>query len=169
MPLTFHQKDHFTQHRWEAYVHAVYTMIVLDSRNFYLPWLPTLTLFPMLICSPLHCHFSHTLNITPGAKLTEEELGDLMGRLDSVTTTLKEREKAKKKAPEVTFHLPKLPDWLSSRPYLTRDFIVQPHLVPKPSGGGVVESVVLGSMPVAMQEQVILEDLLSTMMGHDGR
>ena len=99
--------------------------------------------------------------------MTEEELGDLMGRLASVTTTLQEREKAKKKAPEVTFHLPKLPDWLSSRPYLTRDFVVQPHLAP--TGGGVAEGVVLGSMPVAMQEQAILEDLLSTMMGQGGR
>ena len=88
-----------------------------------------------------------------------------MGRLASVTTTLQEREKAKKRGPEVTFHLPTLPDWLTSRPYLTRDFVVQPHPVPPPSGGGVV----LGSMPVAMQEQAILEDLLSTMMGQDGR
>ena len=87
-----------------------------------------------------------------------------MGRLASITTTLQEREKAKKRGPEVTFHLPTLPEWLASRPYLTRDFVVQ--TVSTPGGGG---GVVLGSMPVAMQEQAILEDLLSTMMGQDGR
>ena len=92
-----------------------------------------------------------------------------MGRLASVTTTLQEREKAKKKTPDVEFFLPKLPDWLTSRTYLTRDFIVKSPLIPTPSGVGVVEGVALGSMPIAMQEQAILEDLLSTMMGQDGR
>lgn len=103
-----------------------------------------------------------------GAKLTQEELGDLMGRLASVTTTLQEREKAKK-GPELDFNLPKLPDWLTARPYLTRDFVVQSPLISSPPRVGVVEGVALGSLPVAMQEQAILEDLLSTMMGQDGR
>ena len=101
-----------------------------------------------------------------GARLTQEELGDLLGKLASVTTTLQEREKAKKKSPEVTFSLPKLPEWLSTRTYLTRDFVIRS---PVTSKGGVVEGVALGSMPVAMQEQAILEDLLSSMMGQDGR
>ena len=103
-----------------------------------------------------------------GAKLTQEELGDLLGKLASVTTTLQERQKAKK-SPEVTFNLPKLPEWLSNRPYLTRDFVIQPPLTISPAKGGVSGGVALGSMPVAMQEQAILEDLLSTMMGQDGR
>ena len=106
------------------------------------------------------------LLLCPGAKLTQEELGDLLGKLASVTTTLQEREKAKKKAPEVTFNLPKLPEWLSTRTYLTRDYVIQ---LPLTSKGGVVEGVALGSMPAAMQEQAILEDLLSAMMGQDGR
>ncbi len=106
------------------------------------------------------------LLLYPGAKLTQEELGDLLGKLASVTTTLQEREKAKKKSPEVTFNLPKLPEWLSTRTYLTRDFVIQ---LPLSSKGGVVEGMALGSMPVAMQEQAILEDLLSAMMGQDGR
>lgn len=106
---------------------------------------------------------------SPGAKLTQEELGDLMGKLASVTTTLQERERAKKQTPEVTFNLPKLPDWLTSRPYLTQDFVIQSSLIPSPARGGVSEGVVLGSLPVSMQEQAILEDLLSTMMGEDGR
>lgn len=101
-----------------------------------------------------------------GAKLTQEELGDLLGKLASVTTTLQERERAKKKVPEVTFNLPKLPEWLSTRPYLTRDFVIQLPLTAKE---GVMEGVALGSMPVVMQEQAILEDLLSAMMGQDGR
>ena len=97
--------------------------------------------------------------------MTQEELGDLLGKLASVTNTLQEREKEKKKKTEVEFHLPKLPDWLTSRPYLTRDFVVQSTVIER----GVVEGVALGSMPVAMQEQAILEDLLSAMMGHNGR
>ena len=100
-----------------------------------------------------------------GAKLTQEELGDLLGKLASVTNTLQEREREKKKTPEVTFNLPKLPEWLSTRTYLTRDYVVQSPLTSK---AGMVEGVALGSMPVAMQEQAILEDLLSAMMGQDG-
>ena len=111
------------------------------------------------------CH-DFCVSLYSGAKLTQEELGDLLGKLASVTTTLQEREKAKKKSPEVTFNLPKLPEWLSTRTYLTRDYVIQPPLTSK---GGVVEGVALGSMPAAMQEQAILEDLLSAMMGQDGR
>ena len=101
--------------------------------------------------------------------MTQEELGDLIGKLASVTNTLQEREKARKKKTEVAFYLPKLPDWLTSRPYLTRDFVIDSTVTEAPSERGVVEGVALGSMPVAMQEQAILEDLLSAMMGHDGR
>lgn len=116
-----------------------------------------------------------------GAVLTQEEIEQLMGKLESVTTTLKEREKAKRKEKKVSsspplpnailslpFQLkesgnfPKLPDWLTERTYASKDFCELPLV---PSDGGVT----LGSLPLAMQQHAIVEDLLSLMNGLDGR
>lgn len=92
--------------------------------------------------------------------MTDEQLGEFKAKLESITTTLQEREKAKKKAPEVAFTHPPLPPWLLERPYLTRDFVTSAH---------VPGAVSLGSMPLEMQQQAVLEDLLFAMMGVDGR
>lgn len=72
------------------------------------------------------------------------------------------QERARPKETTPPDHFPKLPSWLNGRPFLTRDFVCPAH--PSLSGG-----VSLGSLPVAMQQQAILEDLLSVMMGLDGR
>ena len=73
---------------------------------------------------------------------------------------MQDRAQPKETAPPA--HFPKLPQWLSRRPFLTRDYVCLAH--PSVRGG-----VSLGSLPVAMQQQAILEDLLSVMIGMDGR
>lgn len=94
-----------------------------------------------------------------GAVLTQEQLDELKGKLESVTTTLQEKEKEKHKQ-KVVGKFPKLPAWLTERPYLTADFVHSPQ---PPT------SVALGSMPLQMQQQAVVEDLLYLMMGVDGR
>ena len=98
-----------------------------------------------------------------GAVLTEEQLGDLRGKLASITTTLVEKEEEKQKEKEAlrAAKFPKLPPWLTERPYLTTDFVLKPQLPPSPAP--------LGSLPLPMQEQAVIEDLLYLMMGVDGR
>ena len=98
-----------------------------------------------------------------GAVLTEEELGDLQGKLASITNTLVEKEKEKEKEKEArrAASFPKLPSWLTERPYLTTDFVTKPQLPPSPC--------TLGSLPLPIQERAVIEDLLYLMMGIDGR
>ena len=98
-----------------------------------------------------------------GAVLTGEELDSLRGKLESVTTTLVEQdlEKRKRREMKLAANFPKLPTWLTERPYLTSDYVASSLRLPL--------SVSLGSLPVAMQEQAVIEDLLFLMMGVDGR
>ena len=103
-------------------------------------------------------------NLPPkGAMMSEEELGHLMGRLESVTTTLKKREKEKLKAKIVDGNFPELPEWLSDRPYLTADF---PNVPPSPSPPLPLS---LGALPHELQQLAMLEDLLYVMVGIEGR
>ena len=97
-----------------------------------------------------------------GAVVTGEELHDLRGKLESITTTLveKEKEKMKEREKRLGANFPKLPSWLTERPYLTADFVCS-TLPPA--------TVTLGSMPPPLQEQAVVEDLLYLMMGVDGR
>lgn len=97
--------------------------------------------------------------------MTDEQLGEFKAKLESITTTLQEREKAKRKATEVSFTHPPLPEWLVERPYLTRDFVSSPPPPPSVPTG----TVSLGSLPLEIQQQAVLEDLLFAMMGVDGR
>ena len=56
---------------------------------------------------------------------------------------------------------PKLPNWLNERTYLSKDFC---DLPPTREGG-----VTLGSLPLALQQRAVVEDLLFLMNGLDGR
>ncbi len=99
-----------------------------------------------------------------GEVLTGEQLDHLRGKLETITSTLVEREKEKLKEKEsrLASAFPKLPSWLTERPYLTADFVSRPPLPP-------AVGVTLGSLPVPMQEQMVIEDLLYLLMGVDGR
>lgn len=57
---------------------------------------------------------------------------------------------------------PKLPSWLTERMYLSRDFS---ELGGVSRGGGVS----LGSLPMALQQRAVVEDLLFLMCGIDGK
>ncbi len=112
-------------------------------------------------CMP-HMHATHTCTCTCmphiGAVLTEKELDELRGRLETVASTM--AEKGKPKVPSPPSHYPPIPAWTHERPFLTRDFVT----MVTPKGG-----VALGSLPVAMQQHAILDDLLSVLVGMDGR
>ncbi len=82
----------------------------------------------------------------------------MRGRLETVASTMTER--GKPKVPSPPSHYPPLPSWTHERPFLTRDFVA----MVTPKGG-----VALGSLPVAMQQHAILDDLLSVLVGMDGR
>ncbi len=85
-------------------------------------------------------------------------MDELRGRLETVATTMQHR--GAPKTPSTPSHFPPLPPWTEQRPFLTRDFVVMDTLK---------EGVALGSLPVAMQQSVILDDLLSVLLGMDGR
>ena len=93
-----------------------------------------------------------------GAVLSEKELDELRGRLETVASTMAER--GKPEVPSPPSHYPPIPAWTHERPFLTRDFVT----MVTPKGG-----VALGSLPVAMQQHAILDDLLSVLVGMDGR
>lgn len=97
-----------------------------------------------------------------GAVMTEEELGHLMGRLETVTSTLKKKEKEKLKM-ALEGHFPELPNWLFERVYLTADFA---RVDRSPSSPPPLS---LGTMPLELQQGAMLEDLLYVMVGVEGR
>ena len=99
-----------------------------------------------------------------GTVMSAEELGSLMGRLETVTSTLKKKEKEKLKAMTVEGSFPELPEWLFERTYLTADF---PNVPPSPLPLPLPLS--LGAMPQELQQRAVLEDLLYLMVGVDGR
>lgn len=96
-----------------------------------------------------------------GTVMSAEELGDLMGRLETVTSTLKQKEMEKLKALTIDGKFPELPKWLFERTYLTADF---PSPSPSPS-----VPLSLGTMPQELQQLAMLEDLLYLMVGIEGR
>ena len=103
-------------------------------------------------------------NLPPkGAVMSEEELGQLMGRLETVTTTLRMKEKDKLKVMMIDGHFPELPNWLFERTYLTADY---PRLSLTTSN---TPSISLGTLPHDIQRLAMLEDLLYAMIGLEGR
>ena len=96
-----------------------------------------------------------------GAVMSAEELGQLMGRLESVTTALKNKEREKLKS-TVEGSFPELPPWLFERSYLTADF-------PRDTPSSSSSSLSLGTLPLDLQQQAVVEDLLYLMIGVEGR
>ena len=97
-----------------------------------------------------------------GKVMSAEELGQLMGRLETVTTALKNREREKLKTMTVDGNFPELPSWLFERSFLTADF---PRGGPSPSPAPLS----LGTLPLDLQQLAMVEDLLYLMLGVEGR
>ncbi|XP_060079665.1 gamma-tubulin complex component 2-like isoform X1 [Ylistrum balloti] len=106
----------------------------------------------------------------PGTKLSVQELSEIRDKLlkeakSAPTTTSSEiltkalREKQLKR----NVNIPHQPDWLFQRPSLTLDFIVG---VDEPTDQNIVP---LGSLPLALQENSIIEDILCCMQGIEGK
>ena len=100
-----------------------------------------------------------------GTVMSAEDLGRLMGKLETVTSTLKKKEREKLKAMTVDGDYPELPSWLSDRTYLTADF----PSVPLPPSPSPPLTLSLGTMPLELQQLAMLEDLLYLMVGIEGR
>ncbi|XP_062926375.1 gamma-tubulin complex component 2 isoform X2 [Mobula hypostoma] len=105
------------------------------------------------------------------AKLSLQELEELRKQLGSVTTSSSSqqplevvrkllRDKHIKKNPGVI--IPHFPTWVYERSALLGDFIT--------SSSPITETVVsIGTVPLATQEQMIVEDLLYILIGVDGK
>ncbi|XP_074643157.1 gamma-tubulin complex component 2-like [Tubulanus polymorphus] len=105
----------------------------------------------------------------PGTKMSQQELSELRDKLlkeastvsahtpsDALHRVLRDRQ-ANKNA-----QIPVQPDWVFQRPHLTMDFVTDdleadPNVVP------------VGTLPTAMQEYAIIEDLLYCMQGIEGK
>ncbi|CAH1251170.1 TUBGCP2 [Branchiostoma lanceolatum] len=109
-----------------------------------------------------------SMTTASGGKMSQEEVSELRNKLLSATSgssilspesLRRQRDKAKKNA---QFHTLAVPAWVYERPFLTGDFVRQTQ----PSAE---HPVALGTLPMSLQEQAVVEDLLFTMMGVDGK
>ncbi|XP_063951039.1 gamma-tubulin complex component 2-like [Lytechinus pictus] len=106
----------------------------------------------------------------PGTKMSEEEVSELRNQLLAVSSAASSqasevfrkmmREKQAKKNTSV--NLPVLSPWVYERPFLTGDFI-------KVSRTTVEPGVPLGTLPLGMQETTIVHDLLTVLLGTEGK
>lgn len=105
------------------------------------------------------------------SKMSMQELEELRKKLGNVTASSSVpqssevirkmlRDRHNKKNP--TQPNPVFPNWVYDRPSLIGDFITSPTAVGDPV-------VAVGTMPLAAQEQALVEDLLYVLIGVDGR
>ncbi|KAI8489395.1 Gamma-tubulin complex component 2 [Branchiostoma belcheri] len=129
-----------------------------------------------------------------GGKMSQEEVSELRNKLLSATSgssilspesLRRQRDKAKKTVSSVLaspiehrsplrtrnshafkfqtqFHTLAVPAWVHERPFLTGDFVRQAQPTAE-------HPVALGTLPMSLQEQAVVEDLLFAMMGVDGK
>uniref|UniRef100_A0A3Q3W4B6 Gamma-tubulin complex component n=1 Tax=Mola mola TaxID=94237 RepID=A0A3Q3W4B6_MOLML len=117
---------------------------------------------------------SYTLPQT-SSKMSMQELEELRKKLGNVTASSNAplvnfspaevtrkmlRDKHNKKNP--TQPNPVFPNWVYDRPALIGDFITSPNPPGEPA-------VAIGTLPLAAQEQALVEDLLFVLVGVDGR
>uniref|UniRef100_A0A672KY52 Gamma-tubulin complex component n=1 Tax=Sinocyclocheilus grahami TaxID=75366 RepID=A0A672KY52_SINGR len=102
------------------------------------------------------------------SKMSMQELEELRKKLGNVTASSNSsevirkmlRDRHNKKNP--TQPNPVFPNWVYDRPALIGDFVTSPTPVGDPV-------VAIGTMPLAAQEQALVEDLLYVLIGVDGR
>lgn len=105
-----------------------------------------------------------------GSKITTQEFTELKDMLlkeskavAGTTSTEILRKALREKQMKRNVNIPPQPEWLFQRPCLTLDFIVG---VDEPTDQNIVP---LGSLPLPMQEQAIIDDLLKCMEGIEGK
>lgn len=99
-----------------------------------------------------------------GEVLSSKQLEALKGQLAVFTTKMEEADKRKKQKKEaIRGQYPPIPSWISSRLYLTSDYIKQPVVIGSP------RKLPIGSLPLPNQEQAIIDDLLYLMQGSSGK
>ncbi|XP_030831245.1 gamma-tubulin complex component 2 [Strongylocentrotus purpuratus] len=105
-----------------------------------------------------------------GTKMSEEDVLELRNQLLAASSVASSqasevfrkmmREKQAKK--NTSLSLPVLSPWVFERPFLTGDFV-------KVSRPTIEPGIPLGTLPLGMQEMTIVHDLLTVMMGTEGK
>ncbi|CAH1800217.1 unnamed protein product [Owenia fusiformis] len=114
-------------------------------------------------------HHLVTSQLPPsGTKMSPQELTELKDKLlkevsSSSNVQSEVIRKVLKEPKPKNLNIPVQPDWLFRRPYLTMDFVFENDEMLDP---GIIP---LGNLPVAIQEQAIIEDLLYCLEGVDGK
>lgn len=106
----------------------------------------------------------------PGTKMSAQELAEvkdmLLKEAQSVPATTSSeilRKALREKQLKRNVNIPHQPEWLFKRPSLTLDFIVG---VDEPTDQNIVP---LGTLPIAMQEQAVIDDVMCCMQGIEGK
>eukprot|EP00118_Oscarella_pearsei_P007621 m.37909 g.37909 ORF g.37909 m.37909 type:complete len:927 (+) comp32477_c0_seq6:89-2869(+) len=115
------------------------------------------------------------VNLIPKGTMTQKELDILRDQLADLTTSLDEAEKRKSDVAQKRrtrnaleskgiYQIPDEPEWLLHRPYLSADFVLS-------SEPSVHEQAVVpvGSLPLQVQEFLLIDDLLYVMTGIEGK
>ena len=113
---------------------------------------------------------SLTKSITKSTIMTQKDMQDLKTKLANITantSTTSSTEIVKvlreKHAKKMGTGLPVLPNWVDERPFLTHDFVdVYRQQVD-------LDSVSIGTLPLKMQEVLLMEDILFLFMGIEGK
>lgn len=101
----------------------------------------------------------------PDTKMTTQEFSELRDTLLKQTkpTLVEFHKKDVEKQAKRNVNIPLQPDWLFERRALTLDFMVGVDGLSNQS------IVALGTMPAAMQEQAVIDDILNCMQGIEGK
>nr|CAD7589280.1 unnamed protein product [Timema genevievae] len=110
---------------------------------------------------------STQLSDTKEVDITPEEI---RSRLQKVVAKAQEKKSSpfekrvdkQSKAHHPSHYSPELPNWLSMRPSMSLDFVVDRTSAPTPF------AAVLGAIPIGSQENILLEDLLYCLEGVEG-
>ncbi|XP_064628663.1 gamma-tubulin complex component 2-like isoform X2 [Lineus longissimus] len=106
----------------------------------------------------------------PGSKMSTQEFVELRDKLLKEATSVSShtssdvlRKVLREKQSTKNVNIPVQPDWIFLRPYLTMDFVTEND---EPIDANILP---LGTLPVALQEQAMIDDILFCMEGVEGK
>nr|CAD7264977.1 unnamed protein product [Timema shepardi] len=110
---------------------------------------------------------STQLSDTKEVDITPEEIRSRLQKVvakaqEKKSNPFEKRVDKQSKARHPSHHSPELPNWLSMRPSMSLDFVVDRASAPTPF------AAVLGAVPIGSQENILLEDLLYCLEGVEG-
>nr|CAD7424316.1 unnamed protein product [Timema monikensis] len=110
---------------------------------------------------------STQLSDTKEVDITPEEIRSRLQKVvakaqEKKSNPFEKRVDKQSKARHPSHHSPELPNWLSMRPSMSLDFVMDRASAPTPF------AAVLGAVPISSQENILLEDLLYCLGGVEG-